>query len=256
MENTKYTCGGNQIANKLFTNSTRTISISLLVLVSTVLAGCMSIHTAARAGNLGEVKRQLAWGVNPNTRTFWYLNTPLHGASAYGRIRVVKLLLAKGADVNKGNEGSKRPLHYAARHGHTKVMKILLEHGAKVTAKDKSGWITPGWKTPLKSAAGNGQIEAAKLLLAYGADINEPSGGTRDTPLYSAVFYNQIEMVIFLLANGANVNIKSQGCTALHLSYQKKYEEIARVLLEHGADPNIECRGYKIPQSFLRQLHK
>ena len=121
--------------NKLFTYSTHTIGLSLLILTSTVLTGCMSIHTAARMGNLGEVKKQLTWGVNPNKRTFWYLNTPLHGAAAYGRIRVVKLLLAKGADVNKGNEGGERPLHYAARHGHIKVMKILLENGANVSEK-------------------------------------------------------------------------------------------------------------------------
>ena len=58
-------------------------SILLTVLLSMLSGGRMSIHTAARAGNLAEIKRQLAWGVNPNTRTFpWYLDTPLHFAAA------------------------------------------------------------------------------------------------------------------------------------------------------------------------------
>jgi ankyrin repeat protein len=143
------------------------ILISLLILLSTLFAGCMSIHTAAQAGNLGEVKKQLAWGVNPNSRTFWYLDTPLIVAAAYGRTEVVKLLLDKGADVNMGNEGSETALHYAARHGHTEVMKILLEHGADVSEAGT------GCGTPLQWATQNGQVKAAELLLAHGADINQ-----------------------------------------------------------------------------------
>lgn len=232
--------------NKLFTNSARIISVSLLVSVSTVLTGCMSIHTAARNGNLTEVKKQLAWGVNPNTRTFWYLNTPLHGAASYGRIKVVKLLLAKGTDVNKGNEGGERPLHYAARHGHTKVMKILLENGAKVSEKGT------GCGTPLRWAAENGQIEAAELLLAYGADIDQENGSA----LRVALENRQLEMVKFLISKGADVNARSATCTALYSAYRGGYVEIARILLEHGADPALECNGRRISDEFLKTMQR
>ena len=138
----------------------------LLVFVTAPFTGCMDIQTAARAGNVGEVTRQLDWGVNPNARNYFYQTAPLHDAAAFGRTRIVELLLDKGADVNVRNEGGETPLHYAARHGHTKVVEILLEHGANVSEKGT------GCGTPLQWAAGNGQIKTAQLLLAAGADPN------------------------------------------------------------------------------------
>lgn len=143
------------------------IIISSLMLVMVLFNSCMSIQTAARHENLGEVKKQLAWGVNPNSRTFWYRNSPLHEAAAYGHLKIVELLLEKGADVNIRNEGGETPLHYAAHNGHTQMMKILLKNGADVSQRGT------GCGTPLQWASKTGQIKAAKLILAYDADINQ-----------------------------------------------------------------------------------
>ena len=34
----------------------------------------------------------------------------------------------------------------------------------------------------------------------------------------------------------------------------REHIEIARMLLQHGADPAIECKGRKIPESFIEKL--
>ena len=225
------------------------VSVFLLVLTSVSLVGCMSIQEAASAGNVGEVKKQLAWGVNPNSRTFWYKRSPLHTSAAYGRTRVVKLLLENGANVNIRNEGGETPLHYATGHGHINVMKVLLENGANVSEKGT------GCGTPLQWAAGSGRIKEAKLLLAYDADVNQ-KGTSGYTALHTAVASRpvQVEMIKFLLSRGADVNTQAiHNRTPLNTAYDRGDEEMVRILLEHGADPAI---GRKIPQSFIEQLNK
>ena len=234
---------------KSFSVGVQVFSFVLLAVSSSLISGCTSIHAAAEAGNVGCVKRWLALGVSPNTRTLWYLNTPLIKASAYGRIRVVKLLLEKGADVNKHNEGGETPLHYAARHGHVKVMEILLDHGADPTKKGT------GCGTPMQWAGRGGQIGAIKMLMRYGVSINQPGSGDT-TALHEAVGHDHPDTVRFLLANGAEVDARLEsGCTPFYsASAGKGNIEIGRILLEHGADPTVECNGRSVSEEFLRSL--
>lgn len=214
------------------------IGITLLTMTAVLLTGCMSIHTAASAGNVAEVKKQLAWGISPNSGTFWYQRSPLHYAAAYGRIRVVELLLEKGANVNITNEGGETPLHYATKHGHTKVMEILLENGADVTQKGT------GCGTPLQWAARNGQVNAARILLDAGADVCNKGTSSECLPLIDAVGSDQIEMVAFLLSKGANVNAKaSYNRTPLFIAVCRRNVELASLLLETGAEANIMSNG-------------
>lgn len=210
------------------------LSGSPLVLM---LSGCMSIQTAAAAGNVGEVRRQLAWGANPDSRTFWYHTTPLHAAASNGRLKVVELLLAKGADVNIGNEGSETPLHHAARHGHTDVVQVLLDNGANVAEAGT------GCGTPLQWATSNGQLATAKLLLEHEADVNQ-RGANGHTALHGAAARGELKMVQFLLSAGAQVNaLADYGCTPLHSAVGADHVTIAGILLDHGADVAAQCNG-------------
>lgn len=218
---------------------------------SSLITGCMSIHTAAEAGNVGCVKTWLAVGVSPNSDFCWYANTPLIKAAAYGRTEIVKLLLEKGADVNKHNEGGETPLHYAARHGHVKVMEILLDHGADPTKKGT------GCGTPMQWAGRGGQIGSIKVLTRYGVSVNQP-GTEGITALHEAVIHDHPDTVRFLLANGAEVDAWSESrCTPFFTASAGKGNiEIGRILLEHGADPTVECRGRAISEEFLRSLQQ
>ncbi len=241
-----------------FTASAQTFSFVLLIAGSLLITGCMSLHTAARAGNVSEVKKQLASGVNPNSGTFpWNLrhslfanNKPLHFAAADGHIEVVRLLLEDGAHVSATNEGGETPLHYAANHGHIEVVKVLLDNGADVSAKGT------GCGTPLQWAARNGQIKAAELLLARGADVNQRGGGGR-TALHDAVTHEHIDMVELLLSGGAAVNARATGGrTALHVAAYNCKVEIGRILLERGADPMLTNNGRPVSEEFVRSLRQ
>jgi ankyrin repeat protein len=58
-------------------------------------------------------------------------DTDLHLAADGGRIEVVALLVAQGADVNAKNHHGQTPLDLAAENGHEDIVQLLKEHGAK-----------------------------------------------------------------------------------------------------------------------------
>lgn len=84
-------------------------------------------------------------------------------AALNGDLDLVKLLIAKGAEVNKKGWA---PLHYAAANGHDDVVKLLLDQSAYIDAGSPNG------TTPLMMAARGNHISTVKLLLDNGADLN------------------------------------------------------------------------------------
>jgi ankyrin repeat protein len=84
-------------------------------------------------------------------------------AALNGDLDLVKLLIAKEAEVNKKGWA---PLHYAAANGHDDIVKLLLDHDAYIDAGSPNG------TTPLMMAARGGHISTVKLLLDSGADLN------------------------------------------------------------------------------------
>ncbi len=61
---------------------------------------------------------------------------------------MIRLLLAKGADVNVKDNAGETPLHSAAMNGSVDVTTLLLANGADVNAKDNQG------RTPLEMTKG------------------------------------------------------------------------------------------------------
>lgn len=87
--------------------------------------------------------------------------TPLMMAAFDNQAALARLLIDKGADVNKTGW---TPLHYAATRGHVEMMRLLIEMHAYIDAESPNG------STPLMMAAHYGNAHATKLLLDEGAD--------------------------------------------------------------------------------------
>ena len=92
------------------------------------------------------------------------------------------------------------PLHWAASQGYTEMLKVLVAKGYDVNAKDESGF------TPLHYAAVSGQMETVQYLVDNGADIYSVNLQNY-TPLSLAAKAGQQGIVDFLFVKMRSVRI-------------------------------------------------
>ena len=90
-----------------------------------------------------------ARGIKPEPPTAKAPDISIHDAARTGNIEAVKQHLADGAEVNAKSSGGRTPLHWAANRGHEEVAELLIAKGAEVNAMD----VLLGW-TPLDYAEG------------------------------------------------------------------------------------------------------
>ncbi len=204
---------------------------------------------AARAGDIQKVKSYLAVGIDVNTidedghiPLHWNVNN-----------EVVKLLIAKGANVNASSKHGRTPLDFAIMRGQEEAVETLRKHGGKTGAELKAAQPDPPTaKAPdisIHMAAEKGNIEAVKQHLNAGTDVNakdENSDFIGWTPLHWAAgegHEGQKEIVELLIAKGADVNAKTpDGLTALFAAILGADKEIIELLIAKGADVNV--RGF------------
>ena len=170
--------------------------------------------------------------------------TVLHKAINHkGAIGAVNFLLEHGADVNAKRDDLWTPLHVAFNVGRHKAARMLLGHHADVNARNADGQaplhMLSRWRAQQDEDEGP---DLAKQLLERGANVNEKDKDNA-TPLHLASYHKRLEVVQILLDNGANIDMENdQGKTALQLAIMSNgYAPgngvgVARLLLAHGAE--------------------
>lgn len=118
----------------------------------------------AEKGNVKALELFLAAGMDINVPAEEDSRTVLIAASASTTPDVIKMLLAKGADVKRVDDDDTTALMVAARFGQADLAKILIENNSNVNASDIDDY------TPLMLAAQSGSVEIVKMLLDKGAD--------------------------------------------------------------------------------------
>ena len=114
-----------------------------------------------------------------------------------------------------------------------------------------------GW-APLHLAAAFGGPQATALLLAHGAHVHRFSRNPmHNQPLHACIALSaDCETVRLLIAQGADVNMEqSGGYTPLHQAAAAGLSDVARILLEAGADPARACHQGKTPVDYARERH-
>ena len=182
--------------------------------------------------------------------------TPLCLASREGRAEVAHILIERGANVSAHGEDGVTPLHLASQWGHVEVARMLIECGADASSQPTHG------STPLHLASERGHVEVAQMLIERGADVSAQDGD-RNTPLHLVSKHLDwsssqqfAKLARILLEHGANVTAQdNNGLTPLNLALRdKKYAEVADVLIQHGAGPGAHYNMNRYKQGTLSSL--
>src|SRR5262249_23501512 len=214
-------------------------------------------------GRLEEL-RSLLEGAKPSPDT---LANALVGAARSGHVDVVKVLLARGADVKRSSTAyGMTALDAAVRNGHRQVAEELVRSGAKPATAEQMAALgldrelaatiklhptapesDKGDETRLPllhTAAAHGRITTVAYLLKQGVSVNlvGPSGMT---PLHVAAMHGRKDLVAYLLDRKAAIDPHSAVCflaglhaaahTPLHLAVGRNHPEIVALLCERGA---------------------
>jgi ankyrin repeat protein len=174
-----------------------------------------------------------------------------------------------------GRQGGFTALHYAVRDGYPDAVKLLLESGQDIntrTAGDQS--------TPMLVALINGQYDIALELLGRGADPNlasddgvaplfatinnewalrtwypQPTAGTQQKASYLDVLEALLEAgadpnartlshIWYAAYNTGRMGVEFTGATPFWRAAYALDVTAMRLLVKHGADPNIPTMTY------------
>jgi ankyrin repeat protein len=186
------------------------------------------LHVAAALRQTDLVRALLEAGADVNARDASG-RTALHRATWGHDPRTVKLLLASRADANAADHDGRTPLHVAADSpARTETGELLLDRGADAWARDKQG------VTPLETAATSLHEDREQFLEAMLARGVKPD-------VYAASALGKDEALKDLLEKDGSLAKGGPGthrASPLHVAALHGRLGAARLLLDHGADPN------------------
>ncbi|KAI4162388.1 MAG: hypothetical protein LQ342_003954 [Letrouitia transgressa] len=192
---------------------------------------------AARRGDDQTVLRLLESGADINYYEDGFVYNALGAAAKYGKLSMVRLLIARGANVNTQFGFYGTALTMASIEGHDDIVQMLLDNGADINAQDKHN------STALINASIKGHDDIVQMLLNNGADVNA-QGGYDGTALINASWRGHDNTVQILLDMGADINAQTRNnSTALIRASEKGYKNIVQMLLGNGADVNVQDRS-------------
>lgn len=206
--------------------------------LNTRCGGRVALHIAASEGHDEIVSLMLKNGAAKDVLDFTG-QTPLCRAVAEGRLAVVEILVAAGADVNarSSSDAVETVLHVAARGGHNKIVSSLLKKGADKDALDNQG------DTPLRLAVENDHLTVVETLVAAGASLHVLSSYDGYSVLDWASEQGKVLMMQAILGGGADVDARDRrGDTALHKAIENYQQDAVDALLDAGADIEMKTR--------------
>ena len=173
----------------------------------------------------------------------------LVSAASMGYVTTIELLFTLGVPSGRTQDIADAMV-VATHKQHKDVVNLLIQSGADINA---TGLLMGDLWTPLQVAANKGCALMVAFLLDHGADVNV-IGGIHGSALIAAADSDKCscQVLELLISNGVHINeiievsqrdsnpIKFTGhASPLAAAVSRNNEEAVKLLLEHGADPNL-----------------
>ncbi len=198
------------------------------------------MHEAAAAGLDNLLTAMLLAGRDSheeNTGLSWY-STPVLAAARRNRLTTMELLLASEnkPDLAMTNAFGETALATAAARGYPRMVELLLQGGADVLATGQRD------KSLVESAVDRSQAKVVDILIRATPGFPSESTfiATLTPPLAAAAEIGSVECVRVLLAHGADPNVEYQGKTPLYNAVASGHSDIVRLILAHGPNPAMD----------------
>jgi uncharacterized protein len=238
--------------------------------------GSTALHWAAYRGDLEMAQALLKAGASVKAATRIGAMTPLSMAARNGNPAIIEALLNAGASAQETNANGTTVLMTAAATGNPEAVRMLLDRGASINAKDKTNGQTALMFAAAVNSAGaikmlldrgadpNLTTNVVRLervqVDANGNPLPAPAEGQRGqgqrggadrilgatvvgglSALHFATREGQLDAVRELVGGGADINLAAAGdkTPPITQSIINGHIDVAKYLLDHGADPKI-----------------
>ncbi|KAM6991752.1 ankyrin repeat and SOCS box protein 2-like [Tautogolabrus adspersus] len=203
--------------------------------------GVSALQEACRHGQLELCTMLLEAGAYLQTKNIYGI-TSFFTAAQHGEVDIMHLLYKTGADINEPAGDGATPLFEACKNGHVSAVEMLLALKADANQSLMSGLL------PLHVAVQNDHKQIVMMLIPVTSRVRIRHSGI--SPLHIAAEKNWDDIMEVLIQSGFDVNAKlsaqhsmmyeDRRSTALYFSVYNGNLEASEMLLEAGADPNLD----------------
>ncbi|PSN45791.1 hypothetical protein C0J52_10757 [Blattella germanica] len=162
-----------------------------------------------------------------------FLRDIVRTAARRGYINLIAFMIKCGLSVSFSFELQETMLNIAACNGHVDLIQFLISKHANIESRDLYGY------TPFMKSAFRGNEEAAIKLLELGANCDTVDKFGNSVIHYAAKG-NLPHLLELILKPNCSIDMtNNEGVTPLMGAALEGNEQVAIVLLKHGANPHI-----------------